>query len=172
MSAVPSPCSHCGSPLEADCTFCPDCGSPRARRPVEAAPQPYNWMNDQRPGPQLSRKVDRTSQPPVTYYAPSPQVVRYEPAAAATANSSGLASVGMTMGIITACLMIIGLVPCLGWMNWLVLFVGGITNILNWVVIFTDRTQSGRNKAIIGLVLTFVALFIGFIRLAIGGGCV
>jgi hypothetical protein len=78
----------------------------------------------------------------------------------------------MIMGIITACLMIIGLVPCLGWMNWLVLFLGGITNILNWVVIFTDRTQAGRNKGIIGLVLTFAALFIGFIRLAIGGGCV
>lgn len=175
MSAITSHCSNCASELEADCTFCPDCGAPNPKHTSnEAAQPPHAWMNGQRPVTQFSSEERRTSQP-LTTYSPPPsriQEAQYEPPAAATVKSTGLASVGMTMGIVTACLMIIGLIPCLGWMNWLVFFLGGITNILNWVVVFTDRTPAGRNKAIIGLVLTFVALFIGLIRLVIGGGCV
>jgi hypothetical protein len=175
MSALTSHCSNCASELEADCTFCPDCGTPKPKHTsIEAAQPSYAWMNGQRSAAQFSPEERRTSQPLTTYYPPPSQIqqAKYEPPPASTVKSTGLASFGMTMGIVTACLMIIGLVPCLGWMNWFVLFLGGITNILNWVVVFTDQTPAGRNKAIIGLVLTFAALFIGLIRLAMGGGCV
>jgi hypothetical protein len=175
MSAITSHYSNCASELEADSTFCPDCGTPKLKHAATEAAQPsYPWMNDQRSAAQYSSEQKRTSQPLTTYYPPpSPiQQAHYQQPATPPVQSSGLASFAMAMGIVTACLMIVGLIPCLGWMNWIVFFLGGITNILNWVVIFTDRTASGRNKAIIGLVLTFVALFIGLIRLILGGGCV
>lgn len=165
-------CSSCGNMVDGDCVFCPECGASKPQ--VNQATQPpHAWMNDP-PRMQAEQARASSSPQPMTYNPPPMQVqhVIYQPVATVPAKSSGLSSVGMTMGIITLCLMIVGLIPCLGWMNWLMLFFGGITNILNWVAVFTDRTTAGRNKALIGLVLTFIAIFIGIIRLAIGGGCI
>jgi hypothetical protein len=78
---------------------------------------------------------------------------------------------GMVMGIVAACLMVVGLIPCLGWLNWFTLIFGGVTKILCWVTVFTEKAPDQRNKAVIGLVLAFLAIFVGSIRLIIGFGC-
>jgi GYF domain 2 len=81
-----------------------------------------------------------------------------------------LPMISLVSGIVLLCLMLLGLIPCFGWINWFVLFGGGISKILGWVTIFTVKNQQGRNKGIIGLVLTIIALFVGSIRLILGGG--
>jgi hypothetical protein len=88
-----------------------------------------------------------------------------------TQGGSSLPTVAMSMGIVSMCLMLLGLVPCLGWINWMMLLVAGVNKILCWVCIFTEKRPDARSKAVVGLVLTFVALFIGVIRLILGGGC-
>ncbi len=86
--------------------------------------------------------------------------------------TGGLSSTGMILGIVVACLAFVGLIPCLGWMNWFTLLLGGVANILCWVAVFTEGSDPAkRSKAIIGLVVTFVACAIGFVRLILGGGC-
>jgi hypothetical protein len=87
------------------------------------------------------------------------------------AAGGGLAKAGMGLGISAACLMVLGLIPCLGWLNWFVLILAGIAKILCWVAVFTERSSIARNHAVIGLVACFLALLIGFFRLVLGGGC-
>jgi len=82
-----------------------------------------------------------------------------------------LPMIAMVGGIVVACLMVIGLVPCLGWVNWFVLLLGGVTKLVCWVAIFTGNSSKGRSKALIGLILVALALIIGSIRLALGSGC-
>jgi hypothetical protein len=139
----------------------------------------YPGMNQQ----QASQGPGTQQQPPPSgsYYQQPPQQppqpLIYQPvvvnpyAAPSQPSGSSLPVMGMSMGIVVLSLMLVGLVPCLGWMNWFVLPLAGVTNILCWVSIFTEKDLTARNKALIGLVLSFVAIFIGGIRLILGGGC-
>jgi hypothetical protein len=78
----------------------------------------------------------------------------------------------MTISIVAACLTLVALLPCLGWLNWLNIILGGSANILCWASVFTEgRFIPSRNRAIIGLVVSFAFLFVGSIRLLMGGGC-
>lgn len=87
--------------------------------------------------------------------------------------SGTLARTGMTLSIVVACFAVVGLLPCLGWMHWFTLIFGGITNILCWAALLTEgKVEAYRNKAIVGLVITFLAIFFGGIRLVLGAGCV
>lgn len=110
--------------------------------------------------PQQSPQQPMTYQPVVPSYGHPAQ------------SSSSLPKIGMSMGITVLCLMVLGLIPCLGWMNWIVLPVAGVTNIICLISIFTEQDLNARNKAIIGLVLGFIAAVIGAIRLIMGGGCI
>jgi hypothetical protein len=83
-----------------------------------------------------------------------------------------LPKIALTGGIVVASLMVLGLIPCLGWLNWFVILLALVMKAVCWVAIFTEKNTKGRNKALIGLVLVVLALVIGGIRLAIGGGCV
>lgn len=87
-------------------------------------------------------------------------------------NSGNIAKAGMTMAIIVACIMVIGLIPCLGWLNWFTLLLGLIAKILSWVAVFTEGQNDleARKKAVIGVIVASVAAFIGGIRLVLGGG--
>lgn len=78
------------------------------------------------------------------------------------------------MGIIAMCLAVVGLVPCLGWLNWLTLLVAPVADIVSFVAVLTERRQvpSPVGRALVGLILAFVATFVGGIRLALGGGCI
>jgi hypothetical protein len=169
-------CPRCGTLVDADCDFCTNCGAQK-RQPAPQAyetPPPRPWMAE--PEPARAPPPHSSGALAAAQYAPPPQVhhVVYQPALdpAYQAKSSGLPTAGMTMGIITISLMVMGLIPCLGWLNWFTLLFGGVTKILCWVAIFTEKNPSARNKAIIGLVLTVIALFIGSIRLILGGGCI
>ena len=143
---------------------------------------PHSWMEPEKkeqptqgtPPPVTSMPTVETGQwiPPqsVGYPAPVPQVqhvVHYfqeEPEGA-------LPKVAMIGGIVVACMMVIGLVPCLGWLNWITLFSAAVVKVICWVAILTTTNKSARTKALIGLILVVITLFIGTIRLAVGGGC-
>ena|SRR2546423_6435719 len=147
---------------------------------------PHSWMQDaQGPAAQPAR-VERpqptggystqTYQPSVPAQPMPAQPVHHLVVHQAanpygTQGGSSLPVVAMSMGIVSVCLMLVGLVPCLGWINWMMLLVAGVNKILCWVCIFTEKRPDARSKAVIGLVLTCVALFVGVIRLILGGGC-
>ena len=66
-------------------------------------------------------------------------------------------------------LMFIGLVPLLGWSNWLIIPFAGVGAIIAAIgIAITPREGRGRAKA--GLVLNVVAIVVGAIRLSMGGG--
>jgi hypothetical protein len=102
---------------------------------------------------------------PQAVYAPSllsqPEI-RSQDSAANTAR---------TLGIIAISLMVVGLIPCLGWINYFGLLLSFITVILSIVAASNAKTQVARSAAIIGLVFALIAGFVGFIRLVLGGGC-
>lgn len=144
-------------------------------------PASHQWMKDSANLP--PERVQPIAQPPPNmgnYQAPfQPQqqvhhvVVQQAASPYGTpAPTSSLPIVAMSLGIFTMCLMLIGLIPCFGWVNWMTLAVGGVSNILCWVSVVTEKNPESRNKAVIGLVLTFIALFVGSIRLVLGAGCV
>ena len=88
-----------------------------------------------------------------------------------TGNPTRLPQIGMVLGIMTASLMVVGLVPCLGWVNWLTLLVGLISLVICLIPLATEKDPQARNKAMIGILLTGGALVLGMIRLFFGGGC-
>lgn len=165
------------------------------REEYRQPPAAHRWMSDaanlkaepppQRPPIQQQYPGGNVYQPPAQpYQPPAPQPLVQSPPPQVhhvihqqvgptygAPPSSSLPVVAMSMGIVTISLMMIGLIPCFGWVNWMTLIVGGISNLLCWVSIITEKHQDSRNKAVIGLVLTFIALFVGLIRLIIGGGC-
>lgn len=155
--------------------------------PLPPPPPTHTWMNDSPPGrqgAQQARPVEPLRPgaspyaPPVQYVppqVPAPQapyvVPRQAPGRYGEAKGSGLPTGAMSMGILALCLMLVGLIPCFGWLNWMTLLIGGIGNLLSWVAVFTEKNQDARSKAVIGLVLSFIAIFIGGIRLVLGAGC-
>jgi hypothetical protein len=111
-------------------------------------------------------------QNPVQPYAQPPVQVQHIVHHYEEAPEGSLPTLALTGGIIAASLMVVALVPCLGWLNWFVIPIATVVKIVCWVSIFTGRNSKGRNKALIGLILVALALFIGGIRLIIGGGCI
>ena len=193
-------CLSCGAPQNAEgLLYCVKCG--KRLEPPAPPPESWRYSDDlnrtqvNQPGPQPFKQPgpQPSYQPPPAYqnyppqapqqvqpiYAPasytsaSPYQPQYPAAAAApqTSASNSLPQIGMTMSIVVACIMLLGLVPCLGWMNWFVLIVGKITLILCVVGLATEKDPVRRNKAVIGLVIAATALGVGFVRLLIGGGC-
>ena len=86
-------------------------------------------------------------------------------------EEGGLPAAVRTLGIIALSLMLVALIPCLGWINYLNFFISPVTFVLAIVAIATARTDNGRTAAILGLVLVLFANTIGFVRLILGGGC-
>ncbi len=74
----------------------------------------------------------------------------------------------MIISVIVSCFMIVGLVPCLGWLNWFTLSVGGVNLIISIIALLNAKTDKSRNMATIGLVVTGLACAIGFVRLLLG----
>lgn len=105
---------------------------------------------------------------------PAPQIqhVQYVlPAQGSAVQETGLPQTVRTMGIIALSLMVVALIPCLGWINYFNFAFGFVTLILSIVALTQARSDSARTSALIGLVLVIVANFIGFFRLVLGGGC-
>lgn len=87
-------------------------------------------------------------------------------------GGGGISWGGMITGIVSACIMLAGLVPCFGWLNWFTLGLGLISNILSWVALYQEGKWDGaaQGRAITGLITSFVAMGIGGVRLMMGGG--
>lgn len=111
---------------------------------------------------------------PVAVVQPAPQIqhVQYVlPPQSSAAQENGLPQAVRTMGIIALSLMVVALIPCLGWINYFNFAFGFVTLILSIVALTQARSDSARSSALIGLTLVVLANFIGFFRLVLGGGC-
>lgn len=74
---------------------------------------------------------------------------------------------GLVLGILAIVSMIIGLFPCLGWLNSFVVFIAVLAIIFSAIHI---STKSKNGAAVAGLVLGIIAAVIGLIRYFLGGG--
>lgn len=175
-------CSHCGFLLEPDCDFCPSCGSAKAKSQSGSsnAPDPHVWMKDPPPPPAAQPAHSAPlAQPAVSAplpqaAAPQVQYVTYEVHGPTTAqrNESGLGVTVRTMGIVALSLMLVGFIPCLGWLNYLNIFLSFITIVMGIVAIVGAKTDVERTSALLGLGFVVIAVFLGTGRLILGGGCI
>lgn len=168
MNAVTPYCANCGSGLESDSDFCTSCGAAkrRANQAPPSASAPHSWMHDAPPvvAPASVAAVVPPVQVQQTQYVQPTQITG--------APDNGLPQTVRTMGIVALSLMAIGLIPCLGWINYLNFAFSFITLVLSIVALTQARSDSSRSSALIGLTLVIIANFIGVFRLVIGGGCV
>lgn len=107
--------------------------------------------------------------PPAPYQPPYP--APYPPAPVQTTTGTSLPRVAMTMGIVLASITLLGLIPCLGWLNWFTLIFGKMTIIISIVALVADKDASRKSMALMGLVLASSSVVVAIIRLIIGGGC-
>lgn len=148
--------------------YAPERGSEQrqgyAPRPNYAQPQGYGSQ----------QQNARPYAPPVQYQPPTP--APYPPAAQATSNSS-LPKVGMTLAVVVACIVLLGLVPCLGWLNWFAIILGKVSLVTCIVALVSEKDPSRRGKAVAGLIILSSALGIAVFRIVLslvagGAGCI
>jgi hypothetical protein len=107
--------------------------------------------------------------------APQIQYVSYQingPTTTTHRHDSGLGSTVRTMGIVALSFMLVGFIPCLGWLNYLNIFLSFITIILGIVAIAGAKSDADRTSAFLGVALAAFAIVLGTGRLIIGGGCI
>jgi hypothetical protein len=79
--------------------------------------------------------------------------------------------ISLLWGIVAMVLMFLGLVPLLGWSNWLVIPFAGVGAIIAAIgIALTSREKRGRAKA--GLILNAIVIVVAAIRLSMGGGII
>ena len=77
--------------------------------------------------------------------------------------------ISLLWGIVGMLLMFIGLVPLLGWSNWLIIPFAGVGAIIAAIgIAVTAREKRGRAKA--GLVLNGIVIVVAVLRLGMFGG--
>lgn len=136
---------------------------PPPAQPVQSAPLAQ-------PSPPAPQSIAPAPQPMVA----SPQInyVTYQVNGPTTQRQdSGLGVTVRTMSIVALSFMLVGLIPCLGWFNYLNLVLSFITLILGIVAIATAKSDAERGAAFLGVALVGIAMFIGTGRLILGGGC-
>ena len=116
--------------------------------------------------PAVSAPLPQAPAPPFQY------VTNEANAGTAQRNDSGLAVTVRTMGIVALSLMLVGFIPCLGWLNYLNLLLCFITIVIGIVAIVNGKSDAERTSALLGLGFVTIAIFLGIIRLILGGGCV
>ena len=105
--------------------------------------------------------------------APQVQYVTYQVnGPTAQRPDSGLGMTVRTMGVVALSFMLVGFIPCLGWVNYLNIFLSFITLIIGVVAIATAKSDADRTSAFLGVALVGIAIVLGTGRLIIGGGCV
>ena len=82
-------------------------------------------------------------------------------------------ALALIWGILAFLGFILGLIPCLGWVNWLNIPFA-IAGVVIAIVAMSQASAERRPvaPALIGLVLSVTAVVIGLIRLFLGGGVV
>ena len=131
----------------------------------------YNAPHQTAPLPNYVNNPQPSFQSPVQPYV-QPMPVQHVVHHYQEAPEGALPQIALIAGIVLASLTVIGLVPCLGWLNWFVLILGGTMKIVCLIALFTGNNSKGRNKALIGLLLVLFALIVGGTRLVLGGGCI
>ena len=134
-------------------------------------------MNDP---PPVAQPVHSAPLAPSPVSAPLPQVaapqvqyVTYQVhGPAAHGGESGIGATVRTMGIVALSLMLIGFIPCLGWLNYLNIVLSFITIIMGFIAIVSAKSDTDRTSALLGLGFVVIAVFVGTGRLIIGGGCI
>jgi hypothetical protein len=84
-----------------------------------------------------------------------------------TENPMGLIS--LLWGIVALVLMVVALIPLVGWANWLVIPFAVVGAIIAAIGIGITRPEN-RGRAKTGLVLNVIVIIVGIIRLHLGGG--
>lgn len=77
----------------------------------------------------------------------------------------------LVWGILVILGMLVGFIPCLGWLNWFNIPLAGIGIIVS-ALASSSATAETKQSATIGMILCIVALFFGIIRLVIGAGVI
>jgi len=77
--------------------------------------------------------------------------------------------ISMIWGIFSILGMLIGFLPCVGALNWIVIPFASLGVLVCGVTLATSRDPY-RGGAIAGLVCCFVAVIVGAVRLFLGGG--
>ncbi len=79
--------------------------------------------------------------------------------------------ISLVWGIVSMCLMVLALIPLLGWSNWLLIPFAAVGAIIGAIgILFTSSARTGRAKT--GLLLNGIVIVVGIIRLGIGGGII
>ena len=112
------------------------------------------------------------SAPLTQHAAPQVQYVTYEVhGPTAQRRESGLGVTVRTLGIIALSLMLVGIIPCLGWLNYLNIVLSVVTIVLAIVALASAKSDAERTSAFLGLGFVVMAVFVGIARLIVGGGC-
>jgi len=115
-----------------------------------------------------------TSAPLVQPAAAAPQIqyVTYEVHGPNSQHKeSGLGLTVRTLGIVALSFMVVGFIPCLGWLNYFNFVLSFITTIIGIVAIANGKSDADRTAAILGVAFVGMAIFLGTGRLILGGGC-
>ena len=80
--------------------------------------------------------------------------------------------ISLVWGILAGIGMLIGFIPCLGWFNWLNMPFAMLGLVICIVSIATSRENESKGFSVAGLSLCVTAIFLGGIRLLIGGGLI
>ncbi|TXI47277.1 MAG: hypothetical protein E6Q50_13375 [Lysobacter sp.] len=79
--------------------------------------------------------------------------------------------ISLLWGIVAMVLMFIGLIPLLGWANWLIIPFAGVGVIVAALgVLFTSSGKRGR--AATGFALNAIVIIVAVVRLSLGGGVI
>jgi len=131
--------------------------------PVQSAPlrHPANSAPLQQPAPLAQAAVASPQIQYVTYEVHGPTSQRQE---------SGLGTVVRTLGIIALSFMLVGFIPCLGWLNYINIAISFTTIVIGIVAIAAGKSDADRTAAFLGVGFVVLAIFVGIGRLIIGGG--
>lgn len=77
----------------------------------------------------------------------------------------------LVWGILALCGLFVGLVPCLGSLNWINIPFATVGLIVG-VVALSKAPPEKKGSAIAGIVMCAIAMLVGFVRLVMGGGIV
>ncbi|KAF1712210.1 hypothetical protein CSC70_01375 [Pseudoxanthomonas kalamensis DSM 18571] len=79
--------------------------------------------------------------------------------------------VSLIWGVVAIVLMVLALIPLLGWANWLVIPFAAIGAIIAAIgIMLSEAGKNGRAKT--GLLLNGIVIVVGIVRLSIGGGII
>ena len=79
-------------------------------------------------------------------------------------------TLSLVWGILALMGMLVGLLPCLGALNWLNIPFAGLGFIIGIIALTTGDYREPKGNAVAGLILCGVAVLIGLFRLVLGGG--